>query len=376
MTLEILTEDPVFVQICRDYWEMDENGEFSITLKSISEKYQKKNTEINKIINDNCYFIYDGLCCKECEEEYFFENRTDYKKNRNMEAWTCGDCQDKLRSALVESKYNILRQAAEKSLNDPCNPYLLNLRQLVSISALVRFAGNESLSHIQAYSLIKSDRFSPKSEYGISIITELYASGVIVVSPNSDLSRISLNEEGGFEFYIDKVEFLIRHSDPVEFINIVEEIISSKNFALENKKEIEVFSQEIALQECLEYLDAVLTDHRLSYKPGEKTIIIIKKLLENYSVSQIYNFIWRAGKDAAAFYLRNRVSKDHAAKTVVGNIERQMDRALANNWEVKPYNRNYDYPQSAISRVLYNTILKTDDGGFNISNNDLFLNVI
>lgn len=376
MTLEIHTEDPIFLQICRDYWDLDENGEFAKTLKYISEKFQKKNIEINKIISSYCVFFSDELSCKECGDAYFFENRTDYKKNHNIEIWTCQNCQDRLKSNLLEHKYNTLKIFADRSLSEPCDPYLLNVRQLVSISALVRFAGNESLSHIQAYTSVKSDRFSPKSEYGISIIKELYSSDVIVVSPNSDLSRISLNEEGGYRFYMDEVEFLLRHPDPVGFINIVEELIVAPNFALENKEEIELFSQEIALQECLEYLDIVLTEHRLTYKPGEKTILILKKLLENYSVSQIYNFIWRAGKDAAAFYLRNRVSKDHAAKTVVGNIERQMDRALANNWDVKSYNRNYDYPQSAISRVLYNTILKTDDGGFNISNDDLFLSVI
>ena len=84
------------------------------------------------------------------------------------------------------------------------------------------------------------------------------------------------------------------------------------------------------------------------------------------------NFIWRAAKDAAAFYVRNKVSKDHAAKTVVGSIERQIERALANEWNVTAYRRNYNYPQSVLSRTLYSTVLKTDDGGFTRRVSSLF----
>jgi hypothetical protein len=85
------------------------------------------------------------------------------------------------------------------------------------------------------------------------------------------------------------------------------------------------------------------------------------------------SFIWRAAKDAAAFYVRRRAPRDHAAKTVVGNIERQIERALANEWNVTAYKRNYDHPQSVLSRTLFNTVLKTDDGGFSKRVSELFL---
>jgi hypothetical protein len=51
----------------------------------------------------------------------------------------------------------------------------------------------------------------------------------------------------------------------------------------------------------------------------------------------VYSFIWRAAKDAAAFYVRERVTKRHAANTVVGAIERSAERAVANGWDVKDF---------------------------------------
>jgi len=84
------------------------------------------------------------------------------------------------------------------------------------------------------------------------------------------------------------------------------------------------------------------------------------------------SFIWRAAKDAAAFYVRNRVSRDHAAKTVVSNIERQIERSISNEWNVAAYQRNFDHPQSVLSRTLFNTVLITDDGGFKRKISSLF----
>jgi len=128
--------------------------------------------------------------------------------------------------------------------------------------------------------------------------------------------------------------------------------------------EVVSLCHEISRIECLSYLSQVLAVHKLQYNHGKKTQLVISKALEAFSVGQVYNFIWRAAKDAAAFYVRQRSSRDHAAKTVVGNIERQLEQALANKWNVKAYQRNYDYRQSMVSRVLFNTMLGTDDGGF------------
>jgi hypothetical protein len=82
-------------------------------------------------------------------------------------------------------------------------------------------------------------------------------------------------------------------------------------------------------------------------------------------VAQICNFIWRAAKDAAAFYVREAVSKQHAANTVIGAIQRYGERAKAEGWDIKPYRRNFDCPQSMVSEVLFNAVLRIGDDGFN-----------
>lgn len=91
----------------------------------------------------------------------------------------------------------------------------------------------------------------------------------------------------------------------------------------------------------------------------------LASVLQNFSVAQVYNFIWRAGRDAAAFYQRGGVTRSHAANTVIGTIQRNADRARAEEWDVKPYRRDRRAPRSMVSEVLFDTALQVGELAFN-----------
>jgi len=82
------------------------------------------------------------------------------------------------------------------------------------------------------------------------------------------------------------------------------------------------------------------------------------------SYDQAHNFIWKAARDAAAFYVRKGTSKAHAANIIPGAIQRTADRAIAENWDIKPFNRDFRAPQSMVSEVLFNAALKIGEDGF------------
>ncbi|HZJ93508.1 MAG TPA: hypothetical protein VFD09_10565 [Thiopseudomonas sp.] len=122
--------------------------------------------------------------------------------------------------------------------------------------------------------------------------------------------------------------------------------------------------KEIQLQECLAFLKVKLEEHQFDFSPGEKTQHTLRQCLKKFSVAQTYNFLWRAARDAAAYYMRSYVSKRQAANTVVRSISRSLEQALANDWNVTAFSRNYDLPQSSLSHIVFNVLLGTDDGGF------------
>ncbi len=75
--------------------------------------------------------------------------------------------------------------------------------------------------------------------------------------------------------------------------------------------------------------------------------------------------IWRSAKDAAAFLVRKGVTKQHAANTVVGAMQRYGENARNGGWDVKSYKRPFNCPQSMISQVFFDSVLKIGEDGFN-----------
>lgn len=122
--------------------------------------------------------------------------------------------------------------------------------------------------------------------------------------------------------------------------------------------------KEISLQECLSYLELVLGEHGLPFRAGDKTNFVLGNVLESFSVAQVWGMIWRAGRDAAAFYMRRGSTREHAANTVVGSIQRQAERALAEGWDLQSFRRDRRLPRSVLSEVFFGKALRTGDGGF------------
>ena len=119
--------------------------------------------------------------------------------------------------------------------------------------------------------------------------------------------------------------------------------------------------EELALADCLDYLGRRVEEYRLPLKVGDRLRQVLTQALEHFSIGQIYNFIWRAAKDAAAFYQKGGVVRTHAANTVPGSIQRAAERALANGWEVKVFGRDWNAPEGEMLHLLANVVTGAGD---------------
>lgn len=367
MYIEILEGQEKYSDICNMYWDIDDSGQFTYKVSDISNKYGSNSNSILKIVKQSCIAYSEITYCSACGVPFSYTSRANYSVSRSLHNWICPDCINSKNKIIEDEKENVLENALEYWKNNPIDIDTLSFRHAIFLLSLVRFCGSEDLTYIRPISSNKSDYLSPKYDFDLSLIEELYRNNVIAINPLSDLDAIELKEEGRFSFYLDRVSWLIplrEGENPISFIHSLEEKISSMEYVDSSYDEVVSLCKEISLLECLNYLDFVLAEHQLNFEAGEKTRLVLNRALESFSVSQVYNFIWRSAKDAAAFYLRSNTSKKHAANTIVGNIQKQCERALANNWSITAFRRNYDMPQSVISQVLFNVCLHTDDGGF------------
>lgn len=92
--------------------------------------------------------------------------------------------------------------------------------------------------------------------------------------------------------------------------------------------------------------------------------LTFQSLLKDFSVAQVYNIVWSAARDAAAYCQRGGINKQQAANSMVGGCRTRGDKARVKGWQVKPYGRNHNRPRSELSHVLHDVFLKIGELGF------------
>ncbi len=256
----------------------------------------------------------------------------------------------------------------QQRTHNPLSIECLEVRSTVLLLSLIRYAANEDLTFINEYGTNTTDRFSPDTDDDVDFLKELYRKGCIAIAPFSNTDTITLKEDNNFSFYLRSVKWLLPLPEKQsfkEFIILLENKIASTDYLEANYDEVIELCKDISLRECLAYLKYKMEEHKLPFTPGEKTRLVLARALEEYSVAQVYGFIWTGVSNTAAYYMRTQgISKKQAANAVVGNIEKNFERAYSQNWDVKAYRRDHYLPQSTVSRILFNVLLHTDDGGF------------
>lgn len=374
--LEFLTKDEARIAICQKYWEVNSDLRFAHKTTDIAREYNVKPRDLIGIVTSSCYASIFGDVCAECGTSYLYSSRENLlRRNRGVPPpWLCETCtrRKEEKRAAEQAKLDAERRALIQSIyadvpRGPRDPSTLSLEDAVYLTSLVRVCGSEDLSYIRSLGTVATGSLSPTKKFDHHILKQLWNKELIFVHPDSPLE--AFGEEDPRSVYLFSVNWLtpIRHEgeSALSFINELENQFRTKQWPDEWSEQWRPLWKKIALEECIQYLEMSLAEHKLAFSPGEKTLLILNNTLEDYSVSQVFNLIWRAARDAAAFYMRENVAKQHAANTVVGAIQRYAERAKSEHWEVKPFRRNYNLPQSMVSRVFSDTVMQFGDEGFN-----------
>jgi len=376
--VDISSNDVRIKEICGAFWEIKDDQKFAHTISELAQKFSVKSSDIQKIVSENCEAYSEDNICNHCKLAFVYSNRTDYQhkiKSVKFDA-ICSQCKaEEVEARRMEqlAKLEEQRQAIHShyalSPNIELDAKELSFENAVYLISFIRANASENLL-IYGPLTNSKESLAPNKQFGFDIAKQLYRAGYITVSPNSPIDAFAFKEDVPDTFFLDKVFWVLNFGEDAKkaqnTINELERVFRQEDWPNHWYGERISLWKKLALQECLTYLEVVMSEHNLAITPGEKTYLVFENVLEEYSVGQIYNLIWRAGRDAAAFYMRGGVSKPHAANTVVGSIQRQADKAKAEGWETKAYRRDRRCPESVVSQVLFNTAIKIGENGFTL----------
>lgn len=333
--------------------------------------------------------------CKICNSPsiYYFESKTAYSYSNfsdkiNTTDIECGVCGHKENNRFCKCEYCISerkrirdeeeekqkkRQARKKKEIDrlysedkweKVSEIDLCLEDRLYLAVLMRASLSEVGTYIEALEN-KIDILAPTDNFRASIVRTLSRKNILIPHTNSNLDLFEVLEDR-VGYYIYGVNYRI-NIKPVD--NNYEEMIKrlmypDSNLFEDDKDFCFQMWKKIALHECLEYLLYKMDKVGYSFNPGEKTINVFEHLLENFSVAQIYNIIYRAIAYSTVRYQANEITKFHAQNLVISSCEKQGERAIADKWNLKPYTRIKDLPQTMVSEIFFTSILKISELGF------------
>jgi len=385
--LVFITEDEQLIALCKQYWEIRDDGNFVHTVTSLAkQRGTSSHKKFSQLVSENCKVYIHGFVCSSCGKQLGVSTRTEFEQYSRAiergEKYICSDCSQKMARQKAEldeaekrEKIRIIKEHYEQIEIPPLDPRELSFEEAVYLLALIRAGAYENFSSIRPLELFEIP-LSPQEELDYEIIKMLYRNNRLYVHPDSSPDAFTPFVEGKIDkFYVGKVMWLwgpiTNEKEKHEHWRLaaeIENIFKTEDWPrrwIEQGEHIELW-KKIALNECFVYLHHSLQQHQMSFTPGDKTTQTFLSLLNDFSVGQMWNFIWRAAKDAAAYYQRGGISKQQAANSVVGSIQRQGERALAEKWEVTNYRRIPQMPVSIVTQVLFVTALKIGENWMEI----------
>lgn len=383
--LTFLTEDPDLREIATAYWDLAGPNAFSFTVDDIAAMYARTSAQVQQITAKYCNACSRYLSCGECGTPYRFKNRADFMKLHRASPYRCEECKVKaLRQAQeIQSQkeqqqraYLRAEQEAQAQKEQQQREYLLkhyslarcyhipvldmNVREATFLLSLLRTRASENFDYIFPLDAARPP-LTPADRNNLELVKFLHDCEIIKPHPGSRLAGFVWDNGQAGRFYLDRVHWgwpaAMEHPSLREAYNELEEWVESWPHSASDWAGALDVAVEVARWECLEYLTHSLEKHNLPFEPGPKTLDVISYVLRHFSVGQAFSFIWRSAVNAAGFYVRGQGSRHHAANTVVGSLQRTAERALAEGWQVSPYRRSPECPQSMVSQVMFGGLL-------------------
>lgn len=314
-------------------------------------KSQKERLMKNRVFCVNCNHSRTPQCiCEYCKEAREIASKEELERKREV----------------LEHKKSVIKRHFDEEHFVPLAEESLSLEDRVFLAVVLRASLAESTNYVEPLGSAYGE-LAPTDYFEIEIIRTLVARKVLIPHVNSSLDAFEIHEDGEkirYQIYDVKYRINILPYDS-DYDAMIKRLMYPDSALFYDNKEfcLEIW-QKISLNESLQYLLYQMNKVGYSFNPGAKTIRVFEYLLEHFATSQIYNIIYRAVANSTTRYQSGEVTKRHAQNSVITSCEKQGERAIAEGWALKGYNRIKDLPETIISEVFFTSILKIAYLGF------------
>ncbi|MBB1475834.1 hypothetical protein [Shewanella sp. SG41-3] len=348
-------------------------------------------TNPNKLINLIPPFILDDCLCPRCEVSMLRKrNSKSHTSNNPAECPVCSHkiftddfvydycrcshcAQERIENARIKavSDRAIVEEIFSLNAISPVPYSDLSFTFKILLLTLFRVHTDSQFDHILPLSdSARLEPLCPTSTLTHAFIEILSKQKVIVVDPKSKIN--AFDEENNFKsFYYNLVQWIPNVKIDSEERAALEDIHLKiyNELIVELKSEWEQDVSELiyslAIEEVIQYLNLKADELKVDFSAQKKSREVIRILLESFSVSQIYYFVRKAVDSAHLYYSKGYSNgKKHAGNTIPNKMMMLGERAVRDKWTMYCSSRISSCPRCALSKTLFDVVLRDDDAGF------------
>lgn len=348
--------------------------------------------------NSNLFRIFPGVwssdLCEYCGERFIIRlssksdnnpiderNKACSNCNHNPSSYfcNCSNCKEKRQKEKLEE---IKRR---ENLNQEKREYLsrllsednwvkikeeeLEAEDRLYLAVILKAGLTENTMYVEPLQKM-SGKLAPTTEFEVELIKMLTGKDLIIPHEISDINSFEIEfkdeerQSSSFSYGIYEVSYRINIKPmDMDYDEMIKRLMYPSPELFSNEFCYEIW-KKISFYESMQYLLYQMNEVGYSFNPGKKTYAVLEQLLESFSVAQIYNIIFRAVANSTTRYQSGKITKIHAQNSVIASCEMQGERALAEKWDLKGYSRIRELPETLISQVLFNSIMRISTLGF------------
>ncbi|MDF2691057.1 MAG: hypothetical protein K0S29_912 [Gammaproteobacteria bacterium] len=365
-------------------------------VKKICEKYRIQNVRLSHFF----YILPHKLAdhpCRHCGSEMYttYESRSGSRGGKTY----CGNCehiesdcscrcepckanrQARLQLQYEEMRANNLKARefsndkraliremyAVKSMEPGLPYYLLSFEQALALLSFYYLSNQLEYENLNVFPPLNECsefiRLAPSVGSVERMIDILTSAGLIAVNPESNLDAFVVeNNQLTSSYYLYRVSWIPTlgndGDEASEYIEDLQNLARNHPWPFRWYDEAGEMWQELSLGECSEILEYYANKFNLSAPLGEKTRMLFKELLHDFSVGQVQAIVYKAVRDAAAYKTQKKyLSSGHAGNLIALICRQYVQKIKANEWPVETYNRSNVCPRTAMSHVLHDIFL-------------------
>lgn len=227
----------------------------------------------------------------------------------------------------------------------------------ILLGTLVNFACDEELTHVEP--LYENEKLlMPDEENSLKMIRGLYEKGLIILSEKNYLNSFAFDKDNNAtSFDLDKVFYDLWIKEETA----CDELLNA-TFDLSKESKL-IYWREINKLEAINYLISIFDKIKIyDFNPGKKTNEVFDKLVEKFSLSQIFRMINYITDKTSKDILSKEKTVQHAANSTISRLESYANRVLYEGYTL--YKVKYDDNLSMVTTYFYNKVLCMGDSAF------------